>query len=478
MRIMNLKKSLSKVRSDIHQMTRISELIEYVNPLVLEKIAFILLLIWLCLPIYILAYSWKIPLQDPQDQYFTKMMVMSTWYSVLQQIGFLGFLLGLFVFVQNLFKTRQMGLSLRHYIGSRKLPLFLMLLLIWSIFSTIFSTNPALSFTGTGYRKDGLTSYFAYCGLFVLGSLVHNRRYIKILLTAFAGVSATLMLPFTANWVSEITWMPAFQNPSIFMQFNHLGYYLCLATMAFYILYLSEVRSRWYPLLWLTGFALATASLVLNTAIGPIVAVIGGLMLGNLFYYFLYRQQHNQQIVKRIVIVAGTFILISVLVNLSIGFLGQDISQLSTDLSNIASGSERASSAGSGRWLLWQNGVRFAMEKPLWGYGPDNLGSRYAVSTAAFSDRPHNELIQFAASLGIPAMLFYLAGLAAHLQSFIVQRKKVDEFTIGLFALIGAYLISSLFGNTMFYTSPYFFLFLGISYAIMKTYDTQYPLVQ
>ena len=154
-------------------------------------------------------------------------------------------------------------------------------------------------------------------------------------------------------------------------------------------------------------------------------------------------------------------------VNLAVGYLGRDLAQLSSDIGNIASGSDKAQSAGSGRWLLWQNGVRFAWERPLFGYGPDNLGARYAVSTASFSDRPHNELIQIAASLGIPAMLFYLSGLIAHLKSFLTLHQRLDRLSIGIFAMIGAYLISSLFGNSMFYTTPFFFLFLGISYGIL-----------
>lgn len=471
MRQANWLRAVSKVRSDLHQMTRLSELIEYISRPLLVKLAFILLMVWLIMPTVIVLLTWTIPFQEPIDRYFKKMMVMSTWYSTLLQIGFLGCLIGIIILAQNILSARKSGINVRQFIASRRLPFFLLLLLFWSSLATLFSTAPGLSFLGTDYRKDGLMTYFAYAGIFLLGSLIRDKRQIKWLLTGFVVSSITVVIPYVLNWIPSLTWMDTFQNPSIFMQFNHYGYYLCLVTMAFCLLYISEGKSCLMSWIWLAGLALATAALALNSAIGPVVAVAGGLVLGGIFYYMQDKQSPGQGIFRRVWISAVIFIGVAVAVNLAVGYLGRDLMQLSSDIGNIAAGSEKAQSAGSGRWLLWQNGVRFALEKPLFGYGPDNLGARYAVSTASFSDRPHNELIQIAASLGIPAMLFYLLGLIAHLQSFLVLQQRLDRLTVGIFAMLGTYLISSLFGNSMFYTTPFFFLFLGISYGILDTYS-------
>ena len=74
---------------------------------------------------------------------------------------------------------------------------------------------------------------------------------------------------------------------------------------------------------------------------------------------------------------------------------------------------------GSNRWFLWRLGVKYALEKPLFGYGPENLGHLYYTISPDLSDRPHNELIQIAASLGIPALGFYLVGLGSLLHGLL-----------------------------------------------------------
>ena len=53
-----------------------------------------------------------------------------------------------------------------------------MMFLLWSLISTLFSSNLALSFGGTDYRKDGWLSYLAYGGFYGIGYLLFRRKYI------------------------------------------------------------------------------------------------------------------------------------------------------------------------------------------------------------------------------------------------------------------------------------------------------------
>ena len=133
----------------------------------------------------------------------------------------------------------------------------------------------------------------------------------------------------------------------------------------------------------------------------------------------------------------------------------------------IKNKSDKAASAGSGRWILWVKAAEFTAEKPLFGYGPDNLGERYAEEGIKI-DRPHNEFLQISASLGIPALIFYLSGLASLYINFIRNRKQSTPFIIGLICTVTAYLVSSMFGNTMYYTTPFFMAILGITAGQIK----------
>ena len=100
-------------------------------------------------------------------------------------------------------------------------------------------------------------------------------------------------------------------------------------------------------------------------------------------------------------------------------------------------------------------------KRPVFGYGPEMLDEELAE--VMWVDRPDNELIQYGIFLGIPGLAFYLISL---IWLFVNQWKKIndlDTITIVAAGCVIGYLISSLFGNSMFYTTPYFFMILAFS---------------
>jgi hypothetical protein len=58
--------------------------------------------------------------------------------------------------------------------------------------------------------------------------------------------------------------------------------------------------------------------------------------------------------------------------------------------------------------------------------------------------------------------------LLKHFSVVFFNRKSLTIGIIGLNAIIVTYLVSSQFGNTMFYTSPFYFLLLGITIGSTK----------
>ena len=97
------------------------------------------------------------------------------------------------------------------------------------------------------------------------------------------------------------------------------------------------------------------------------------------------------------------------------------------------------------------------------GYGADNLQGEYKKYNIN-QDRPHNLVIQLATTSGIPGLILYICGAGVILiRGF--RRVNFDNmiYQSVLFTII-AYLISAMFGNSMYYTSPYFFILLGMLY--------------
>ena len=80
--------------------------------------------------------------------------------------------------------------------------------------------------------------------------------------------------------------------------------------------------------------------------------------------------------------------------------LQNDIKTLNTAIKLNDYDIDGLNAIGSGRGILLKNAILFANQKPIFGYGPDNLGQAYFDKGITNNDRPHNELIQFAASLG------------------------------------------------------------------------------
>lgn len=460
--ITNIGKKIKRIYRDIHQMKKVSELIHYISAQSIEKVAVFLLIIWILSPIIVMFYGITIQDMDKSCLPFKQYPASIYWYQILQTIGFLGCILSIFVFSKSILEAKTKKISAKQYIKNNLFVLFLFFMLFWSVFSCLASENIDISFNGDLYRKDGLITYFTYGGIFCCGYIIRNKRFIKYILEFFTISATILSVLMLINSESINNLFGLTSDSSVFYQFNHFAYYLCMSLMCSLVLFLIEKKSIIKLSIRIVIFAVITAALVKNGSMGPYIAVVAGLISSVILIIWL-----EKKCLKRILIALGVFIGITLIMNASSNHTFSDIKTLQGDIYKIASKSKDAGKAGTGRWILWTNGVRFIIEEPVFGYGPDNLGEQYAKVNIG-TDRPHNEIIQFAASLGIPAALFYIIAMINYFIVFIRKRKHVSIIEIGMFCTVIAYLVSSMFGNTMYYTSPFFFMILGLSAGRQK----------
>ena len=135
----------------------------------------------------------------------------------------------------------------------------------------------------------------------------------------------------------------------------------------------------------------------------------------------------------------------------------------------LAEGSDAVDSIGHGRMTLWKQGLKMIARKPVFGYGPEHLDEE--LSEIMWVKRPDNEFIQYGVFLGVPAVLFYIASL---IWLFIHQwgrMKTLDRNILVAAGCVVAYMVSCQFGVTVFYTTPYLFIFWGM--AAGRTPDKQ-----
>ena len=126
-----------------------------------------------------------------------------------------------------------------------------------------------------------------------------------------------------------------------------------------------------------------------------------------------------------------------------------------------------ADDAGSARWKLWKITVQKTVKRPFLGYGVEGL--YYEFGKDGSGGRSHCEYLQYASFFGIPAAVAYVVGCVQVFISGYRNRSRIDGVTIACLVAAFSYLVSATFGNTWFYTTPYFFVLLGMGYTYSKT---------
>lgn len=422
-----------------------------------EKVAFILLLLWCMLPLF--AVLGHLIIGVSFDLAKVRLANVVFMYKLLVEI--LGKISLLFVAFYLLGRTLLMGKEVLFTLKRNPWHIFLLMMLLHACISTLLSQNVSIGFFGSEYRFDGLLTYFFYASVYVLGTIIIEKKRVRNILLCFLGVAVCVgFLIIMQDWhFKEYSYFFMSRRAGVFFHFNHAGYYLNLALVVASGLYIfaesKAIRSYCLVALWLL-----TVSLLVNSTLGAFLASLGATCFLMLFYI---RRNSNFKI----------RILVPILIMLAMAFCsykgwiptssGQDmavnVETMAQDFERILD-NEDVEKIGHGRATLWKKCLEMIPNRPIFGYGPEQLDEE--LSKGMWVDRPDNELIQHAVFLGIPGFLYYLLALLTLYIARWKQIKKLDFMMVVSAGCVIAYLGSSLLGNTMFYTTPYFYLFLGV----------------
>jgi len=398
------------------------------------------------------------------------------WVAFIQIIGSLGIILGVLLLGKSILIIRQRHLSLKDNLFKYPLMIALFLLLLWSCLALAFSTNPIQSFLGDAYRNEGVMMFFQYGGYLALAIAVgSNRKKVRGLLALFTALAVPIgvVILIETKAMYKALGFVGGSGAVVFENSNHCAYYLCLAIMGAVVLILTA-RNWKRAGLWIGCFALLLTALLKNNSLGPYLAVIGGIGL-LLIHALLYCKTLR----RRMAVIVAVFIVVSVAYSLSSSRLVKDLFKLSSDTTAIIAADDKLAdkeigSAGSGRFKLWQTAVILTMERPITGWGPDNLGAEYSERLHTQLDQPHCVPLQIAAQMGIPGLLLYLACVVIFARQVWVRRRQMDALAMGLVAGVFAFFLSGLVASTMFYTSPYFFMWLGLAMSQITERENKY----
>lgn len=393
------------------------------------------------------------------------------WYQAILYLGFALGLMAVLVFVRNMENKKFLRCFQWNRIKTSLLPVGLLMMLVWSIPSALLSSNPKLSFLGDGYRHEGVLTYCVYALVFA-GALQVSEKHMRWVAEALCATCAfTGILVITGGQVVPgIFYLNKIDNgirAAMFHNSNHYGYFLAICFPVCFGLILEEQKTSIFrKIARLAECWLICNAIVFSNCRGSFLAVTAAVIGWNISVFILHKPKWKKCLALDLLFVLTILVFYtenSMLDRMHI--LGKELVQVQQEEINTQVASS-IDTIGTNRVLLWRYGIQFALEKPLFGYGLDNLGYKYAVIRNKTFDRPHNELIQFAAYLGIPALIFYVTAIGSHVAAFFRSFRRLSVFHLALFASVGSYLVSSMFGNTMYYTTPYYIMMLAFTYRI------------
>lgn len=415
--------------------------------------------------IYVLLFLWIIMPVLQTFKVIDNLIDIDKWYLILMRtIGIVGITLSGFSIYDKIRKSENKKETLKELI-----PIFIFIIyMIWTLISCYQSNFRKRAFYGTSYRKEGYLMYINYAGYFLCSFLLKDKNYRKVLLNTFLIVSIFLI------FISRITlggkllpnyFMNNEIEDSVFHQFNHYGYYLTMSLICSFGLFARE-KNKILKMVYLIAYTLIGHATIYNNTFGCYLATCIFLVLYAI--YALIKRTDRKVIFTAIAI----FTILSCITfengkNLAYNNLKEfafDVKAIITKIMNLDVEDEEIDKnfedAGTDRMQLWIHGIKYILDKPIIGYGPDTLRHQYLMS-GIDQDRPHNLIIYLACVSGIPGMLIYMTAVGIIVIKGIRKLLSANKDGMIYLIIVITYLISSMFGNSMYYTSPYFFIFLG-----------------
>lgn len=419
----------------------------------LEKCAFIMISIFMLFPLFrvIIMLSGTRMILDGYHRLL--------WYDHNRYVLLFGSIL-LAICVAKLIMEKKLSISLDKFKNHPSIVLF-GIFSILMIISTVSSGLDSIKLNGVPYCGEGLTGCLSYMIYFLLAAFIitDHMRPLLLMILAF---SATINFGAGLYDYTILDCKLGFGNFfTPFYNSNHYGYYILIATILFAMLFLTSKKVI-IKSINLCLFIISINVLLLNNTFGCQIA----LLIGVIFICIVY------SIAKGKFIPLTLVILISFFASYFLGYhisdeiksnISSNILQFSNDI-NAMSGESHEGSSGVNRLILWERTIEHISEKPLLGFGADGAEQRLKRESNGDSGRCHSDYLHYAVCFGIPAAIIYVAAVfLIYLRGLKYKNKLTDSNLIGL-CVAFAHLVSAAVGNSMFYTTPFLFIFLGLGY--------------
>lgn len=330
--------------------------------------------------------------------------------------------------------------------------LLLAVYLLFIIISFVFSINKTEGIVGLYGNPEGIVVLITYVAIFFI--FKHSQGFDEYKLNAIA-VSACIISAYgVLQYYDILPWIQSqgIDNLSTIGQRNFIGTYCTLLLPLFVWQYMHQAKR----------FHLMTAVLLFMFMI---CSTTRSSWLAFFIWFPLLLVLNMKDAVKkkRWIQILIIFLVTTVMMDLLSGFdFSQRLVTLVNELMDFSS-----DDAGTGRMFAWKRTMPLIDNRPLTGSGPDTFGDVLQkegltdVADRLLFQKAHNEYLQMVLTLGIPALMAYLALVGMVLARVYKKMKKTLWYTV-LFCVIIGYLIQAFFNISVISTAPIYWAFLGI----------------
>ncbi len=320
------------------------------------------------------------------------------------------------------------------------------------------------AYSGVAFHGETLAVYTQYVLIFLFPAACIRTPHVKRFLIRYGILSSMVMgfaslvdkyvMPLASH---QITWAGQFSG--VFYNPNHYAYYLSFTIL------LSVCAAAWgkkmvWRIIGFISYAVQLVVLILNNTLGSYLAVF----LGMLLVCIMERIIHKKVSLCTVLLFCSFFV-ISILVTLFNADILNSILEFGFDIRRLFGDDPDKLNAGTGRAILWYYTLIYISEKPLLGYGIEGIADR--LSYEGGLARTHNLYLEYAAFFGVPAALCFITGIFCNFLNGLKQKASLDKYTLTALAATFSFAFSALFGISIFYTTPYFFMLIGLSFTIL-----------
>ena len=350
-------------------------------------------------------------------------------------------------------------------IGSLKSKLelyFFALTFIWITIAFLVDGNYARTFNDIPWSKRGYIYFMCYAAIAVSYFATTKKQKKIILETLIASMTFVALL---AVMIDGFGWFKmhcyVLKGAAIFQNRNYYGYFVAIGTVLPAARLYKEKKLA-LQIYYGFCFAFNEIALLLTLTRGAFLGACAGIII-LLIFIPIQEKKFN---LKLLLIPAIAIVVYAISELSGISQFTTRVLLLSSDASKAANADqytqEELDAMGSGRIKIWRSMIEHIKSSPIFGVGIGN------------TENPHNEFLQVAAWSGIPACIFYVAGIVTLVVNTFRYKSELTDTQLAALVGAGAYIVSSFFGNGLLQAIPFFILVLGLSFNIdIKIQDNE-----